>query len=389
LVSDGHVYIEVQKGMYGLPQAVILANQLLARRLSIHGYHQTKFTLGLWQHVTCPIQFTLVVDDFGVQYVGAEHAQYLIAALETDYTVSKDWTGDLYCGITLNWDYANKRLNLSMPGYIKDALHKFQHPLPKRPQYAPHNWTVPAYGQRIQYAPVPDAAPPAKAAEITRSQSIVGTLLYNARAVDPTLLVPLSAMASQLSTATKTTIKAVSHLLDYCSTHPESTIRYVASNMQLKIHSDASYLSEPKAKSRIGRYFYLGNKYDSRMKPLSNGPLLCHTTVLKHVVSSVAEAEFGALFVNAKESTVTSTTLSEMGHNQDATDLTTDNTTADGIINNTVQQKLSKSMDMRFYWVKDRVEQDQLNVGWEPGDTTIGDYFTKHHSPTHHKRMRP
>jgi hypothetical protein len=70
--------------------------------------------------------------------------------------------------------------------------------------------------------------------------------------------------------------------------------------MQHKIHSDASYLSEPKAKSRIGGYFYLGNNPNSPNKPLSNGPLLCHTNVLKHVVSSVAEAKFGALFVNAK-----------------------------------------------------------------------------------------
>jgi hypothetical protein len=180
--------------------------------------------------------------------------------------------------------------------------------------------------------------------------------------VDPTLLVPLSALASQLSTAT-TTIKAVSHLLDYCSTHHESTIRYFASDMQLEIHSDASYLSEPKAKSRIGGYFYLGGKTDSLIKPLSNGPLLCHTAVLKHVVSSVAEAEFGALFVNAKEGTVMRTILSEMGHNQDSTDLTTDTTTADGIINNTVQQKRSKAMDMRFYWVKDRVGKKKLTLG--------------------------
>jgi hypothetical protein len=61
-------------------------------------------TPGLWRHVTRPIQFILVVDDFGVQYVGAEQAQNLIAALETDYNVSKDWTGGLYCNITLNWD---------------------------------------------------------------------------------------------------------------------------------------------------------------------------------------------------------------------------------------------------------------------------------------------
>jgi hypothetical protein len=70
LVSDGHVYTEVQKGMYGLPQTGILANQLLAARLAIQGYCQSKLTPGLWRHVTCPIQFTLVMDDFGVQYVG-------------------------------------------------------------------------------------------------------------------------------------------------------------------------------------------------------------------------------------------------------------------------------------------------------------------------------
>jgi hypothetical protein len=159
----------------------------------------------------------------------------------------------------------------------------------------------------------------------------VGTLLYNARAVDPTLLVPFSALASQLSTATATTINAVSHLLDYCSTHPESSIRYFASDMQLKIHSDPSYLSEPKANSRIGGYFYLGNNTKSPQKTLSNGPILCHTTVLKHVFSSVAEAEFGAIFVNAKEGTATHITLAEMGLNQEATEIKTDNTTSDGI----------------------------------------------------------
>jgi hypothetical protein len=152
--------------------------------------------------------------------VGKEHSQHLIDGLEADYTVSKDWTGGLYCGITPKCNYASKRVDLSMPGYIKDALHKFQHPLPKRPQYAPHNWTIPSYGQRIKYAPLPDAAPPATAHEIKRAQAVVGTLLYNARAVNTTLMVPLSVLASQLSTATTTTIKYVSHLLDYCSTHP-------------------------------------------------------------------------------------------------------------------------------------------------------------------------
>jgi hypothetical protein len=115
--------------------------------MNIHGYHQSKFTPDLWRHVTRPIQFTLVVDDFGVQYVGNEHAQHLIDTFENDYTVSKDWTVGLYYGITLKYNYTNNHVDLSMSGYIKDALYKYQHPMPKHPQYAPHNWTVPAYVQ--------------------------------------------------------------------------------------------------------------------------------------------------------------------------------------------------------------------------------------------------
>jgi hypothetical protein len=112
----------------------------------------------------------------------------------------------------------------------------------------------------------------ASAADITRAQGIVGTLLYYARSVDPTLSMPLSTIASRLSTATATTMDAVKHLLNYCSTKPNATIRYFTSDMQLKIHSDASYLSEPKAKSRSGRYFFLGNSNHSQCTHLSNGP---------------------------------------------------------------------------------------------------------------------
>jgi hypothetical protein len=168
LVSYGHMYIEVQTDMYGLPQADILANQLLSRRLAIHGYHKTKLSPGLCRHVIRPIQFNLVVDDFGVQYVGKENAQHLIDALEIDYTVSKDWTGGVNFSITLKWDYENKQVDLSMPIYIKDAPHKYQHTMPKHPQYAPHNCTVPAYGQQIQYALPPDDIPPSN---ITRNHT--------------------------------------------------------------------------------------------------------------------------------------------------------------------------------------------------------------------------
>jgi hypothetical protein len=125
LVSDGHIYIEVQKGMYGLPQAGILANILLAKRLAPRGYRQTKSTPGIWAHDTLPVTFSLVVDDVGVKYEDFTNAHHLINALEQHYTISKDWTGGLYCGITLHWDYLHHHVDLSMPGYITAMLHKY------------------------------------------------------------------------------------------------------------------------------------------------------------------------------------------------------------------------------------------------------------------------
>jgi hypothetical protein len=76
--------------MYGLPQAGIIAQQLLKERLQKDGYRQSKTTLGLWQHNTCPISFSLVIDDFGVKYVGKENAQHLLDTVQKYYTCSCD-----------------------------------------------------------------------------------------------------------------------------------------------------------------------------------------------------------------------------------------------------------------------------------------------------------
>jgi hypothetical protein len=121
---------------------------------------------------------------------------------------------------------------------------------------------------------------------------------------------------------------------------------------------------------------------------LTNGAILIISKVLKHVVSSAAEAEIGAVFINAKEGAFLRTTLEELGHKQPPTPMERDNTTAKGYSNGTIKQKRTKAMDMRFYWIKDRVKQGKFNVYWGPGYQNLAHYFTKHHSPAHHKRMR-
>ena len=387
IVHNGYVYLEIRRGMYGLPQVGIIANQLLTARLAPAGYYQCRHTQGLWRHKWRPILFSLVVDDFGVKYVGRQHADHLNAAIEKHYEYSKDWEGQLYCGINIKWDYTKRTVDLSMPGYIQAALHKFQHPAPKRAQHAPHHWNQPVYGRKQQLTPPDDTSNPLKPDAIRRVQQIVGTLLYYARAVDATILVALGTLAAQQAKSTEATSRAINQLLDYCHTHPNAILRYRASDMILKIHSDASYLSEPKARSRAGGHFYLGDK-PSNTPERNNGALLTKSIIMKPVMSSAAEAECGAAYANTTDAVPLRTTLQEMGHPQPPTPVQVDNTTTNGFANKQIKQQRSKAMDMRFYWIQDRVAQKQFNVYWRPGKTNLADYFTKHHSPSHHRKER-
>jgi hypothetical protein len=159
LAVDGWVYIEIRKGMYGLKQAGLLANQLLQTRLAPFGYYPARHTPGLWLHKTWPIAFSLVVDDFAIKYVGKKHADHLINALLKSYELTTDWAGKVYSGMTLKWDYKNRTCDISMPGYVSNVLSKFQHDAPKHPQHTPSRYVTPVYGAKTQYATKDDTLP--------------------------------------------------------------------------------------------------------------------------------------------------------------------------------------------------------------------------------------
>jgi hypothetical protein len=112
-------------------------------------------------------------------------------------------------------------------------------------------------------------------------------------------------------------------------------------------------------------------------------------SVIKNVVASAAESEVGACFQNAQTAAPLRVTLLELVHEQPATPLRTDNSTAYGILNETIKQKQSKSMDMTYYWLQDRVRQKQFDFYWRPGKDNLADYHTKHHPEQHYQDMHP
>jgi hypothetical protein len=185
------------------------------------------------------------------------------------------------------------------PGTLTKALTKYQHPKPVSPQHAPYKAAPIQYGAQVQRVEV-NTTQPLIPKEIKCIQDIVGTLLYYARAVDPTLLAALSAIAACQSNGTQAVADTCHQLLGYVATHPNAGIWYRACNMVLSVHMDASYLSKPGDKSRAAGHFYLSNCND---EDFNNGAILTLSTIIKHVMLSASEAELAALYYDCKLAT--------------------------------------------------------------------------------------
>ena len=124
-------------------------------------------------------------------------------------------------------------------------------------------------------------------------QQVYGKFLFLGRAVNSTLLCPISAISSQSSKPTEDTIKQTQQLLDYIVPQEEAVLTYNASDMKLAVHGDASYLSDPKACSRAGGHFFLSNKAAISM---NNGVVLNIAHIIKHVMTSATEAKLAGLY---------------------------------------------------------------------------------------------
>eukprot|EP00804_Cyclotella_cryptica_P016149 CCRYP_004247-RA/>CCRYP_004247-RA protein AED:0.38 eAED:0.38 QI:0/0/0/1/1/1/2/0/365 len=282
-VYKGFIWMEIRRTMYGLPEAGVLSNQLLRKRLAKHG--------------------------------------------------------SLYCGIKLQWNYKMGYLDTQMCNYVRKNLLKYNHEKPRKRQDCPYEPYPKKYGSAAQGVDPSDTSAPLSNKDAKWIQRVVGSFLYYARAIDATILVALNAIANEQKNPTQRTKERVLQFLDYMATHPDAIVRFYKSDMILQGHSDASYLSAPEARSRAAGYWFLGSLPQDG-KPLKlNGAILVLCTLLKFVAASAAEAELGTLFLNAKEAKVMRLTLHELGHPQPPTPIHIDNSTTVGIVNNTIKRQ--------------------------------------------------
>ena len=133
-----------------------------------------------------------------------------------------------------------------MPGYVEKVLHKYQHPKPIKPEYSPHVHAEPIFGAKQQFAKV-DTSPLVDAQTTKRIQGIIRSLLYYARTIDNTMLTAINEISATQSKPMQKDLQAVTKLLDYASTYPNTTVHFYASDMNLYVDSDAAYLVQSNA----------------------------------------------------------------------------------------------------------------------------------------------
>ena len=395
LPNDSTILFEVYNAIYGMDDAGRVSQLDLIEHLTPHGYHMCRHTPGLFYHDTRhSFRFATWVDDFIIKSdPSTDDLSHFITILRQKYPIKFEPTAKSYIGYHIQLkrflDHSLDTLTIDMVDYATSGLQALAFRQTSKPN-SPIIYTPPVYGSTIQLAPIDDS-PAATSEDQTYLRQAIGIFRYYADAIDSTLSLALSKLAVQQEEPTVTTMAKLDRILNYIATFPDATIIFRPSNMQLAVHSDESYLSEPKARSRSAGFSTCGPiiyQPDSSSNSV-NGPIRTTTTVIPTVVSSATEASYAALFINAQNATIDRQTLADLGHPQQSTILTYDNHPAGSIANRTAKVKRSKAIDMRYHWIQDRIEMGHFTITWAPGPHNLADFPSKAHPIHHFLTIRP
>jgi hypothetical protein len=239
---------------------------------------------------------------------------------------------------------------------------------------SPFIYTPPSYGSSAPQFPTSlDNSPSAIPSQAKELQVAIGYLLYYERAVDARLLPATCALSSEQALLASDTMNRPDRLLGYAAAHPNGQKIFLASEMVLRLMSNVSYLSRPRAGSVTASFHYLVDH--SNQAPL-NHPISTHSTRIPVVCSFVTEAEYGGVFAAGRIAINERQILADMGYPQPLTPIYCDNEVAIGLASHSITL-MSKSLDMHFHWLRDHVGQKQFRVIFVPGLQNVADFFTK------------
>lgn len=398
LTESTRILWEVNKALYGMPQAGRLAQQDLVRILKTGGYTMSPTTPCLFTHPARKIKFLVWVDDFFITYPRGDRSdvEHLMSVLSQLYEYKIDWTGSSYLGLTLHHDRARKTFTVSLPGYITRMLAELGVTKGKHDPGSPITYIAPTYGVKGGPGQLEDIdeSPPLDAKDTKFLQRVVGKLLFYTRMVDPTIELAVNRLGSIQAKATTRVNKDVQRLLQYVAHHPDPCLVYRPSTMQLVIHSDGSHLSESKSRSRAAGVFYLGDPPfngpgDRSRIHRMNAPIATVCKILPTVTQAASETEYATAYTNAQVGEAIRQNLNDFGCKQNPTPIIYDNIVTGHMANQTCKLRRSKAIAMRYHWLRDRVQMGHFIMVWRPGAINLADYLSKAHPVSHFRATHP
>ena len=395
LPDDATLLFEVYNAIYGMDDAGRVSQQNLIEHLRPHGFYMCRHTPGLFRHrQRTRIFFETWVDDFLIKSDPAtDDLTHLQTVLALKYPIKFQLKATAYLGYNITLyrhptDPQLDRLTIQMRDYVQSGLAALNFTATSKPG-SPILYTPPSYGNSIQYEAVDDS-PPASPEQQTFLRSAVGIFRYYCDAVDPSPLLAISKLAQDQSAPTLNTMVRLDRFLNYMAANPNATIVYKPSDMQLHVHSDESYLSDKKSRSRAAGVSTCGPIVFAGLdQPHSiNGLVRCTSTIIPSVVGSATDASYAAMYLNGQCAEVDRQTLLDLGHPQQPTTMTYDNEPAGNIVLRTAKIKKSKAILMKYHWIQDRSEMGHFKVVWGPGPHNLADFPSKAHPIHHYRSMR-
>ncbi len=223
---------------------------------------------------------------------------------------------------------------------------------------------------------------------LKRVQKVVGSILYYTRAVDMTMLMALSAITVEQMKAMAKTMGRCIQLLDYLASNTEVKVRYYASNMVMNIHLDAP-VGNQCAQQSMWAFFHGMNA--KKWRAHQNKWCILHERDNPEICGGISGgSQTGCPLPQlSRRDNIPANIGGDMGHPQPKTPVHCNNATAVGIVNNTIKRQQSRSMEMRFFGVGNKVAQDMYALRWHPGQENLADYQIKHHIGSHRVAVRP
>ena len=373
-IHNGRILLKFHKTMFGLGNAGLLSKQRLDTILAKRGYHEDELVPCMYRHIKYRTTFCLVVDDFAVKHFGAAAKKHLVDTLENaGYVMTIDHEGKKFVGLTIDYNRPQRRITISIPDYAQKILTRYAHRNIK-PCDSPIIYSPPIYGAKSQLVNDPDTSVFLDDREAHEVMEIIGCVMWYSRMVDSPTLTAVSILATEQSERRRSILPKIDRLLGHIMKFPDNKVTFHASDMQYIVFGDISHNSVSKGRSRAGGYGYYGWKEDPQR---INGGVFLMSSVLDVVTSSAGEGEYGAAYMVSRHAVWIRAIARALGHPQPPTVIWCDNTCAVGLCNDTLKTARTKSIDLRFHWLRDRVRQQQLSVKWVKSDDNIADFFTK------------